>query len=271
MNLRENEMARRSGGLAPWRFWCLLLVLWGVLEAAGFRVEMADRTQTVFLNDNTTIICKIPGSPALDISTVGVVWSVKRKGSEEKVLLFEYYGDHKKAYRPGANISQEKLKNGDASLYLPAVQLSDAGEYFCKVVVTPEKDEKSVQLEVVATPTSKIFLDQAPENSRQCARIVCKCSGFYPDSVNITWEICLQKAAQPLPISEGIFTGPHVQNGDGTFNVTSYLTLKSPLEDAGAMYQCVVSHVSLCTTQRLNLTLSGTGKPLSGRVPYSMT
>ncbi|XP_058519278.1 natural cytotoxicity triggering receptor 3 ligand 1 isoform X3 [Ochotona princeps] len=149
MNLRENEMARRSGGLAPWRFWCLLLVLWGVLEAAGFRVEMADRTQTVFLNDNTTIICKIPGSPALDISTVGVVWSVKRKGSEEKVLLFEYYGDHKKAYRPGANISQEKLKNGDASLYLPAVQLSDAGEYFCKVVVTPEKDEKSVQLEVV--------------------------------------------------------------------------------------------------------------------------
>lgn len=66
---------------------------------------MAGRTQTVFLNDNITITCKIPGSPALDISTVGVVWFVRKKGSEEKVPLFEYYGDHEKAYRTGANIS----------------------------------------------------------------------------------------------------------------------------------------------------------------------
>ncbi|XP_040844390.1 natural cytotoxicity triggering receptor 3 ligand 1-like isoform X1 [Ochotona curzoniae] len=199
---------------------------------------MAGRTQTVFLNDNITITCKIPGSPALDISTVGVVWFVRKKGSEEKVPVFEYYGDHEKAYRTGANISPEKLMRGEASLHLPAIQLSDAGEYFCKVVVTPEMDEKSVQLEVV-------------------------------DSVNITWEICLQNVAQPLPISEGIFTGHHVQNEDGTFNVTSYVTLKSPLEDAGAVYQCVVSHISLHNTQRLNLTLSVTGKPLSGHVPYS--
>lgn len=77
--------------------------------------------------------------------------------------------------------------------------------------------------------------------------------------------------AQPLPISEGIFTGPHDQNEDGTFNVTSYVTLKSPLEDEEAMYLCVVSHISLHTTQRLNLTLSVTGKPLSGHVSYSMT
>lgn len=112
-------------------------------------MEMAGRTQTVFLNDNITITCKIPGSPALDISTVGVVWFVRKKGSEEKVPVFEYYGDHEKAYRTGANISPEKLMRGEASLHLPAIQLSDAGEYFCKVVVTPEMDEKSVQLEVV--------------------------------------------------------------------------------------------------------------------------
>lgn len=124
-------------------------------------------------------------------------------------------------------------------------------------------------LSLAATPTSKIFQDQVLENSKQYTCIVCKCSGFYPDSVNITWEICLQNVAQPLPISEGIFTGHHVQNEDGTFNVTSYVTLKSPLEDAGAVYQCVVSHISLHNTQRLNLTLSVTGKPLSGHVPYS--
>lgn len=66
--------------------WCLLLWLWDALEAAGFQVEMAGRTQIVFLNDNITITCKIPGSPTLDISTVGVVWFVRKKEQRRKFL-----------------------------------------------------------------------------------------------------------------------------------------------------------------------------------------
>lgn len=39
MNLKKTEMARRSEGLSPWRFWCLFPVLWGALQAAGRAVR----------------------------------------------------------------------------------------------------------------------------------------------------------------------------------------------------------------------------------------
>nr|XP_051689940.1 natural cytotoxicity triggering receptor 3 ligand 1 isoform X1 [Oryctolagus cuniculus] len=232
----------------------LLLAVWGTLGATGFlKVEMAGKTQVVFLNEDVTIYCKIPGSLLLDSSIMGVIWFRKIGGSEMEARLYEYYGGHQAAFRPGASVSLELLERGDASLRLPGIQLREAGEYRCEVVVTPQKAEGVVQVEVVASPAGKVTLDQAPTKENRYARVVCKTSGFYPESITITWEKWTQKAPQHLQISEGVFTGPPVKNEDGTFNVTSYLTLKSPVEADGAIYQCVVGHVSLHTSQRFSL------------------
>lgn len=232
----------------------LLLALCGALEVAGsLEVEMAEKTQVVSLNDNVTIDCKIPGSPLLDSSIMGVIWFRKIQGSEMEDMLFEYYGDHQAAFRPGASVSLELLERGDASLWLPGIQLREAGEYRCKVVVTPQKAEGIVLVEVVASPAIKVTLDQAPTKGNRYTCVVCKSAGFYPESINITWEKWTQKTPEHLQISEGVFTGPPVKNEDGTFNVTSYLTLKSPVEADGAIYQCVVGHISLHTSQRFSL------------------
>lgn len=110
---------------------------------------MAGKTQVVFLNDDVTIYCKIPGSPLLDSSIMGVIWFRKIQGSAMEARLFEYYGDHQAAFRPGASVPLELLERGDASLRLPAIQLREAGEYRCEVVVTPQKAEGVVQVEVV--------------------------------------------------------------------------------------------------------------------------
>lgn len=70
---------------------------------------------------------------------------------------------------------------GEASLHLPAIQLSDAGEYFCKVVVTPEMDEKSVQLEVVDSVKNNNYRIVLPIITMQLAVVfvlvccICKC------------------------------------------------------------------------------------------------
>jgi hypothetical protein len=109
---------------------------------------MAGRRQTVSLNKNITIICKVPGAPNLDIRTMGIRWFWKNQTSDlEKV--FEFIGDHQEAIRPGATVSLWRLKRGDASLQLPAIQLREAGEYRCVVVVTPQKAEGRVWLEVI--------------------------------------------------------------------------------------------------------------------------
>lgn len=112
-------------------------------------MEMAGTTQMVFLHDNVTIACKIPGSPRLDIKTVGIIWFGKNELDDSEVKVFEFYGNHLESFRPGAMVSLSGLESGDASLHLPEVQLGEAGEYRCMLVVTPEKAEGKTILEVV--------------------------------------------------------------------------------------------------------------------------
>lgn len=69
--------------------------------------------------------------------------------SKEENKVFESFGDKKNAARTGADVSPEGLQWGDASLQLPGVQLRDAGEYRCEVVVPPQKAEGRVLLEVL--------------------------------------------------------------------------------------------------------------------------
>ncbi|XP_058402058.1 natural cytotoxicity triggering receptor 3 ligand 1 isoform X2 [Diceros bicornis minor] len=205
-------MEEAAAGRASWGFVRLLPVLvlglWSTLPTADFlEVEMAEKPQIVFLNDNATIFCK-------------------------------------------------RLEMGDASLQLPAVQLSDAGEYRCEVVVTPEKAEGTVQVEVLAHPVSSLFLKQAMVNNNEDKVLLCKSSGFYPENINITWKRWTQKDPQYWEVSDSIITGPTVKNEDGTYNVTSSLMLKPSLEDNVAIYQCEIWHISVTISQKLNFTLT---------------
>ncbi|XP_036181457.1 natural cytotoxicity triggering receptor 3 ligand 1-like [Myotis myotis] len=126
-----------------------LLVLWCWVPTTDLIVEMEGKNQTVLLNDNATIPCDVPGSTPLNITIMGVTWYRKHQAYEQKV--FEMYGDPnpKEVSRPGASVSREALEKGDASLHLPGVQLSDAGEYRCKVVVTPYEVQATVFLKVL--------------------------------------------------------------------------------------------------------------------------
>ncbi|XP_032344818.1 natural cytotoxicity triggering receptor 3 ligand 1 [Camelus ferus] len=104
-----------------------------------------------------------------------------------------------------------------------------------------------------AHPVSSLFLEKVKDNEDR--HILCKSTGFYPENINIMWKRWTQKDLQYQEVSEGIITGPTVKNEDGTFNVTSYLSLRPALEDSVTSYQCVVWHVSLLTGQSFNLTL----------------
>lgn len=110
---------------------------------------MAGTTQRVFQNDNATIFCKVSGSPHVDIRIMGITWFRKSLASEREMKLFEFFGNHQEAFRSGAVVLPRRLMKGDASLQLPRVQLWEAGEYRCEVVITPQKALGRVWLEVV--------------------------------------------------------------------------------------------------------------------------
>nr|3PV6_A Chain A, Ig-like domain-containing protein DKFZp686O24166/DKFZp686I21167 [Homo sapiens]3PV7_A Chain A, Ig-like domain-containing protein DKFZp686O24166/DKFZp686I21167 [Homo sapiens] len=230
---------------------------------ADLKVEMmAGGTQITPLNDNVTIFCNIFYSQPLNITSMGITWFWKSLTFDKEVKVFEFFGDHQEAFRPGAIVSPWRLKSGDASLRLPGIQLEEAGEYRCEVVVTPLKAQGTVQLEVVASPASRLLLDQVGMKENE-DKYMCESSGFYPEAINITWEKQTQKFPHPIEISEDVITGPTIKNMDGTFNVTSCLKLNSSQEDPGTVYQCVVRHASLHTPLRSNFTLTAARHSLS--------
>ncbi|XP_054581662.1 natural cytotoxicity triggering receptor 3 ligand 1-like [Eptesicus fuscus] len=229
----------------------LLPVLWCWVAPAGFFIlKMEGKNQTVLLNDNVTISCKVPGSTPLNTNIMGVIWYRKHQAHETEHEVFKMYGKHQKAFRPGASVSRAGLEKGDVSLHLPGVQLRDAGEYRCKVVVTPEQAQETVFLNVLASPECTLFPEQAMVKDDGNKYILCKARGFYPENIIITWYTWTQENPQGQEISEGITTGPAIKNEDGTFNITSRLRL----EHIVTTCQCVIRHISLLTSCRLNFT-----------------
>ncbi|XP_038169851.1 natural cytotoxicity triggering receptor 3 ligand 1 isoform X1 [Arvicola amphibius] len=246
-------VAERQTGLLT----LLLSLLWYMPMAGGLEVKTAEMPQMVFLHANVTIVCVIPGLSHLDITTVGIIWSLKNEWHEAEVPIYEFYGNHLKAFRPGASVSLLGLERGDASLHLPRIELSEAGEYRCKLVVTPDQAEGTTRLDVVAYPAMALFVKA--ERYGEGQHIICKLDGFYPEAFDIKWERCTLKDSRFRVITDGIVIGPTVKNDDGTFSVTSSLALKPALEDRGIIYHCVVSHRSLLVPRKLNLTLPEKG------------
>nr|XP_013003576.1 natural cytotoxicity triggering receptor 3 ligand 1-like [Cavia porcellus] len=230
----------------------LVLLACGALVTAGsLRVEVPLRKLTARLNDNVTIPCNFSGFARLDLRVMAIRWFRIDPESGLKITVFEVFGINKNIPRTGAEVSPDRLQNGDASLELPAVQLGDAGEYWCEVVDTPAMEHDSILLEVLAAPTSRVFVEQTTGTGNDMY-LVCQSFGFYPEAINITWEKRTHNVSRDQRISTDICTDPIIMNEDGTFNITSYLKLSAPLEDT---YSCVVDHISLNTSQRLNWTL----------------
>ncbi|XP_012979607.1 natural cytotoxicity triggering receptor 3 ligand 1 isoform X2 [Mesocricetus auratus] len=258
----HGKPVKSSTAGSSWAAACLavllgLLWLQHVPVAGVLEVKTAETTQVVSLHDNVTVLCEIPGSPRLDITTVGIIWSLKNERNESEVPIYEFYGNHLKVLRPGANVSLLGLERGDASLHLPSIKLSEAGEYRCKLVVTPEKAEGTARIDVVADPALELFVE--PATQRNGERLICKLDGFYPEAFDIQWERRALKDSHFQVITEGIITGPTVRNDDGTFSVTSSLVLKPALEDHEVIYYCVVSHRSFHVPKKLNVTLPKKG------------
>eukprot|EP00062_Callorhinchus_milii_P003623 gi/632941758/ref/XP_007886037.1/ PREDICTED: uncharacterized protein LOC103175084 [Callorhinchus milii] len=217
----------------------LLLILW-VSIAGSDALEMTifkDQLE-VFQGQDVVLDCKVTGyTPAvLNLSFVAVEW----RFVSTQQLVYSFNGGFIDALRPGATVTLENLKRGDASLHLPKVQIEEEGEYKCIVYVTPSKAEKSSSVRVLAKPKITLSERHFTINNGSEGALTCDVNRFYPKTHGISW-VKVSRGVE-TEITTGIITQIVVNNSDRTFSVSSKLNIRPTLDDDGNRYRCVVKH-----------------------------
>ncbi|XP_077177729.1 natural cytotoxicity triggering receptor 3 ligand 1 [Paroedura picta] len=257
-------MKRRGGLVGRGHLLCSLLqCLITTLQLAGtLEVQMGSR-MIVFLNQDVWLPCNISGynNRELDIQKMAVTWSLRIPGGSTENTLYSVVSGKHTSYRHGLQMDESKLKRGNAELILPQIQINEEGTYVCSVIVTPDKAEGTKMIEIVAQPAvilspKEITIERDREKTLSCA-----VRNFYPDLIDIRWQKDSKQTPNKSVSAEEICTGSSVENGDGTFSVTSKLRLLPSLQDNGNIYSCIVDHKSFSTKQVFSAILTVTDLP----------
>ncbi|KAL8169908.1 UNVERIFIED_CONTAM: hypothetical protein K2H54_059866 [Gekko kuhli] len=190
-----------------------------------------------------------------------VTWYLKNPGGNTEKILYSVVSGEHSSHRHGLQMNESKLKRGNAELFLPQIQLSEEGTYVCSVTVTPDKAEGTKIIDIVAQPTVILSPRKVTTERDREKTLSCAVHKFYPGLIEIRWQKDSKQTPDKCVPAEDICTGSSVENGDGTFNVTTKLSLQPSLQDNGNIYSCIVDHKSFPTKQIFSATLTVTDPP----------
>ncbi|XP_059831698.1 uncharacterized protein LOC132397240 [Hypanus sabinus] len=243
------------------------------LSECDLIVSMNSRTVEAIVNKDVLLECRVSGykDNEIDLLRIAVYWYFQKPGSSNKQEIYQFGGGKHTPYRKGAEIFDNELKKGIASLFLPLVQFNEEGDYICSVFIGTDNGEGKSSMTVSAIPTvtlssTNITIENGTEKS-----VNCDSTGFYPLKIEMSW---LKKSrGGEEKILKDICTGSPIKNNDGTYSVSSRMRLQPSLQDNANIYVCFVRHRSLRNGERLETTLSVTepevvipGKIIAGSV-----
>ncbi|PIO11966.1 hypothetical protein AB205_0002260, partial [Aquarana catesbeiana] len=210
---------------------------------------------SVLRDEDVTIHCDIYGlNPG---SSIAVLW---KRTSENRTEydVYEYNDGQVTVFRPGSSMDNTEIPKGNAELHIPRVQFSDEGEYTCTVINTPDKEEGKVTLQVSVPPSADVTPADPTVELGMEKTMTCEVHSFYPKDISIRWCQCRKGSSDYETLEMWTYMKSVLMNSDGTYNVTSLLTLSPKMEDNGNIYSCVINHRSLQTELSRSLTLTVT-------------
>lgn len=89
--------------------------------------------------------------------------------------------------------------------------------------------------------------------------LTCNIAGYYPLDVSVSWTQKTPEDDAEIPLSNARFSS-HRQSQDGTYSITSYLSISSATAQAPATYSCHVSHVALAEPISVSAHLKAPGR-----------
>ncbi|TSK34835.1 Tapasin-related protein [Bagarius yarrelli] len=210
------------------------------------------------IGEDTVLDC---GYRQRDIPTdqnLGLEWRWQYRGHGKTILEIKQSaeGTFMAVDRDGASANSALLvKDGNASLTMKKLRVSDEGTYICTINSGPFQIQQIVQLNIMQPP--KVFFQESiitfqDESSK---RLSCHCKQYYPLDVKVEWFFQLPLETERICLTDESSLSSHQQHSDGTFSLSSFLIVHPTKYPSGTVFSCSVSHVALQTPSDVSLTV----------------
>ncbi|XP_076844631.1 tapasin-related protein [Brachyhypopomus gauderio] len=241
----------------------LPLSQWGtLLTDVVFVVYSRSPSVAVPIGVDVVLDCGYRQRDAPADQTVGLEWRWQHRGHGRMVLDMKTQtvdteeGTQVNVDRTGVSVDRSLLlQDGNASLTMKDLKVSDEGTYICTITSGGFQTQQIVQLHLMQAPrvfvTEKkvVFQDEMPK------KLSCNCERYYPLDVKVDWFSQLPTETENISLTEKASLSSHRQHSDGTFSLSSFLTVRPSDQPAGTVLICRVSHVALQTPMDISMTV----------------
>ncbi|KAM9309609.1 tapasin-related protein isoform 2-T2 [Pholidichthys leucotaenia] len=194
---------------------------------------------------------------------VAIEWRLQHRGKGNKVLEMKTKLDdtegstvvHSERIGSSINVAQV-VGEGNASLGLTNLKVQDEGVYICTVSIGSFHAQQVIQLHIIQPPEVSLSEEKLVLNTKSAQRISCHCRQYYPLDAEVEWFSLSPTDEEPELFANQGSLSSHRQHGDGTFSLSSHLTVP-PTVSEGTKIICRVSHPALDAPLSVSLVVEG--------------
>ncbi|XP_059679362.1 tapasin-related protein [Gavia stellata] len=213
-----------------------------LLTTVEFQSSSRNTSLRTHLGGSVTLNCRFALAPGSSLSSLE--WRRQHRGSGRSLFRYQV-GSAGPAVEPKVHVDvAELLRSGDASLSLQGVSVGDEGIYICLVSTPLHQAQHIIQLHVAEPPRVRVIPAVVSFEDDVTPTLTCNIAGYYPLDVSVSWTQKTPEDDVEIPLSNARFSS-HRQSRNGTYSITSYLSISSATVRAPAIYSCHVSHVAL--------------------------
>lgn len=180
---------------------------------------------------------------------VALEWRLQHRGRGKRILDLKTSPDSPEhsvnVMRVGSSVDPVLLvADGNASMTLHELKVSDEGTYICTVKVGRFQAQQTVKLHVQKPP--RVSLSENMLVSQEFPnKLSCHCQNYYPLDAKMEWFSVSPDGVETSDLSGQIALSSHRQYGDGTVSVSSHLYLDQRSFPPGTNLTCRVTHPAL--------------------------
>ncbi|XP_068998591.1 tapasin-related protein [Embiotoca jacksoni] len=182
---------------------------------------------------------------------VSIEWRLQHRGRGHKVLEMKTKLDDTEGStvvhgdRRGSSVdAAQVVGEGNASMTVTRLKVSDEGIYICTVSVGHFHAQQVIQLHIVQPPQVSLSEEKLVLKAKSAQTLSCHCKNYYPLDAQMEWFSLSPTDTEPELFADQGSLSSHRQHGDKTYSLSSHITVP-PTVTPGTKIICRVYHLAL--------------------------